>query len=147
MKKKILGLKEMEKTIDLEQRMYNSYLTAFTIFSHGTDLSSEDKDEFSLKDTVAVSIAANDIRNNKELKTKSELIQEVERLTASSEKGRIEFRVGCNEVMRFENNGDIFVKGNKVENNSKVVSSFKEWLRKAIDEQKSSKKSKPKKRN
>lgn len=32
------------------------------------------------------------------------------------------------EVMRFEENGDIFVKGRLVENDVEVIQQFKEWL-------------------
>jgi len=32
------------------------------------------------------------------------------------------------EILRFENNGDIFVHGNLVENDAQVVSAFREFL-------------------
>ena len=46
----------------------------------------------------------------------------------SSGEGHLSLLVGCRELLRFEANGDIYVRGEKVDSNRKVYEEFREWL-------------------
>jgi hypothetical protein len=70
---------------------------------------------------------------NRKAKEMTQLLAEdnITQYEASPNRGRMAFCVADQEIMTFDANGDIRVKGRLVENDKAVVDSFKEWFESA----------------